>query len=145
MIAVDQTEFGYPKGNCIVAAMASIMEVGIDELPDLLERCHVFENGKDSSWKEGNDHWWNVLVEGARGHGWEPFYMEARANEIHPQGYAIAGGDSPRSDVVDENGKNVGHVVVCLDGEVVHDPHPSRDGLLGGIVKDWIMLCRPNA
>ena len=44
----------------------------------------------------------------------------------------------------DEDGKDVGHCVVCLDGEMVHDPHPDKTGLAGPI-EDWILLERADA
>jgi len=37
-----------------------------------------------------------------------------------PKGYAIASGPGPRG---------VDHSCVALDGEIIHDPHPSRDGV----------------
>lgn len=138
MEPVDQTRFGYPEGNCVVACVASILEVALDELPDLHDVYH--EEGRN---------WWKALRAGVRRHGWEAMYLGETyldgvdPRELAPQGYAVAGGDSPREETVDEDGENAGHAVVALDGELVHDPHPSDD-FLGGPVEDWILLIPPR-
>jgi len=46
-----------------------------------------------------------------------------------PAGYSIANGDGPRG---------VKHSVIHLDGKMVHDPHPSRAGLLS--VEWWYTI-----
>jgi hypothetical protein len=48
-----------------------------------------------------------------------------------PVGYAIADGDGPRG---------VRHSVVVLDGQIVHDPHPSRAGLIGKPIYYYVPL-----
>lgn len=59
MKPVDQTQFGWPHGNCFMACVASIMEVGLDDLPDLYEPT-----------KDDKAHWWNVFMDAIRGYGW---------------------------------------------------------------------------
>ncbi len=136
MKPVDQTKFGYPEGNCLMACVASILEVALDELPDLFERCcTVREDG--ITWDDGD--WWEVLQEGVAAHGWTASYEAARYDMPHPPAYAIAGGPGGRA--FDEKGVDVGHCVVCLNGEMVHDPHPDKTGLAGPI-EDWILLER---
>lgn len=49
-----------------------------------------------------------------------------------PAGYAIAGGPSPRNED--------GHAVVTHAGEVVHDPHPSRDGVAGPVEEYEVLI-----
>ena len=138
MIPVDQTKSGYPKGNCVMACVASILEVSLDDLPDLFERCCSYDEEK-AIWNHDKENWWDVLLEGVQSFGWEVTFVNRNASRVYPQGYAIAGGDTPREDVVNERGENVGHSVVYLDGKMIHDPHPSRDGLKGPI-QDWIIL-----
>lgn len=142
MKPVDQTRFGYPEGNCLMACVASVLEVPLELLPDLWERE-----------KAGDDDWWMILRTALAEHGWEAIYLhpeyvsatnESRTSaDLAPQGYALAGGPSPRESTVNEDGENAGHVVVAEDGQIVHDPHPSRDGL-GGPVRDWIVLIPPR-
>lgn len=124
-----------------MAAVASIMEVSLDDLPDLFDTCCEWD-GESGEWKEGDEHWWNVLRGGVKAHGWEAVYVGEYASDNYPMGYAIGGGDSPRPSTVTEDGKNAGHVCVFLDGELVWDPHPSGAGLASG-PDDWIILLPP--
>lgn len=142
MEPVDQTKFGYPEGNCVMACVASILEVELEGLPDLYERE-----------KEGDDDWWMTLRHALAEYGWEAVYLhpeyisatdeDRTPADLAPPGLAIACGDSPREDVVNDEGENAGHAVVARDGYLAHDPHPSRDGL-GGPVEDWILLIPPR-
>ncbi len=138
MKPVEQTRFGYPEGNCLMSCVASVLEVGLDELPDLFERCCTMDG--DGNFTDDNENWWEVVKEGVRSHGWEAIYR-ADHPENHPTGYAIAGGPSGRA--FDGAGRDVGHCVVYLDDKMVHDPHPTRAGLAGPI-EDWILLEAPR-
>lgn len=71
-------------------------------------------------------------------HGLVPVIYQQSADgfpPIAPSGYHVACGKSPRSDQE--------HAVVALDGKIVHDPHPTRAGLDGGIT--WWILFHPAA
>lgn len=118
MIRVEQTKLTYPDGNCFAACIASIFELTLDEVPDYM--------GDD--WHE----WWNRWL------------AERNLTLIHwkipdpddpdsyrPPGYSLLGADSPRGDWL--------HSVVCLDGEVVWDPHPQREMGLG-TWRDWTVF-----
>lgn len=88
-------------GNCLQAAVASALDLPLDEVPHFAEV----------------EDWWRALVE---------FVQERGSNVVlrpasdGPPVLGLAFGQSPRG---------VMHAVVCRDGEVVWDPHPSRDGL----------------
>ncbi len=140
MRPVDQTKFGYPEGNCLMACVASILEVGLDALPDLFEMCCTSQE-KDGTvhWDDGD--WWSMLRGGVAVHGWDAVYRGDHP-ENAPSGYAIAGGPGGRA--LDERGQDRGHCVVYLDGVMVHDPHPDKTGLSGPI-EDWILLERRAA
>lgn len=125
MKPVDQTKFGSADGNCLMACLASILECSLEELPELTP---AHDDGS----------WWNVVREAARERGWWAIYYGQESDQfprVAPQGYAIAGGRSPRLPE--------GHCVVALDGMIVHDPHPSRVGL-DGPIEDWIVLLPPE-
>ena len=70
MKSVDQTKFGYPEGNCLMACVASILEVGLDDLPDLFERCCI--QREDGVFWEGGEYWLDVLQEGVEALGARP-------------------------------------------------------------------------
>jgi hypothetical protein len=97
-------------GNCYQAAIASVLELDLDDVP------HFIALHKDEWWIE-TVKWMN-----ARGKGvaWIPI-EDGLDSGIRPIGYHLMNGKSPRGDY--------GHEVVGLDGKVVHDPHPSGDGI----------------
>lgn len=135
MIPVMQTLFGNPAGNCLMACVASIMEVPLEQFPDLYE---AEEAGKE---------WWEVMREAVREHRWEITWIRdpfSKTYRLAPVGYAVAGGPSPRATPsLEDDAQHPGHAVVCLDGEMVHDPHPDGDGLAGP-VDSWYLLIPPK-
>jgi hypothetical protein len=132
MKPVTQTRTGVPAGNCTEACIASILEVGLEEVPDLYDaasgRAHVPER-------------WQVLCDWLRSRGylWAwgkfaprslPTTFEAAWGEsgpddwllhLHWGGYHLLGGPNP---------DGLPHCVVARGGEVVWDPNPSRRGIV---------------
>lgn len=113
MIPVDQTCFGQPEGNCWTACVASILEVSIDDLQPLqdvyVRQSQIALDG--GAWDE------TPLLAALRQLGYTAIGFPP---EMQPSGLAIAEGRAP-------NGTR--HACVALNGEVAHDPHPSRAGL----------------
>lgn len=113
MKPVDQDQFG-KDGNCLMACVASILEIPLDE-------CRL----------DLREDWWGVLLRWFRARSMQVqcFYPNAEVDgEMRaPKGYTIATGDGPRGHL---------HCVVCLDGHPVHDPHPDKTGIQN--VRDFI-------
>jgi len=108
-------EDGKPAGNCFRACLASVIECDIDSFPE-------FENmGRD---------WWNPFQKSLGEHGYmchgfgKPEDMDNPELAPGVDGYIVVSGGSPR-------GYSRGHAVIYKDGEMVHDPHPSREGITG--------------
>lgn len=103
MKPIHQNKFGRPDGNCFEAALASILQLSLAEVPH-------FGPGHE---------WWDNACNWARKRGWQleylPVYWPAK-----PTGFYIANGPSPRG---------IRHSVVYQDGQLVHDPHPQNVGL----------------
>jgi hypothetical protein len=116
---VDQTTFGPGKGNCFSACVASVLDLTIEEVPFFM----------------GSEDWVSALLLWCEQNGVDAdFSTEFPA----PAGdYVIVGGGSPRY-------SSVGHAVVWLDGQLAHDPHPDRTGIVGE-PWDWIRLTRRGA
>jgi len=112
MKPVDQTRFVVGEGNCFSACVASLLGLGIDDVPFFM----------------GEDNWDEALLEwcAARGVG-----VDFSTQFPAPRGtLCIVGGESPRY-------KANGHSVIARDGVVIHDPHPDRSGIVG---EPWIWI-----
>ena len=107
MIPVDQTLFWTEEeshGNCMQAAVASLLELPLIEVPDF--------------WI--SNHFWKAVYEffNAR----KMIFKGMARKDIPNDTYYIVIGDSPRGATK--------HAVVYINGQMVHDPHPSRAGIL---------------
>lgn len=115
MRPVDQTTYGFHDGNCFPACVASILETSIDQVPHF--------QGVSLGFLQ----WLASLGLSAT--------LYKSVNHV-PRGYSIAAGTSLRF-----AGRM--HACVAYDGAVVHDPHPSREGLPFG-VEDYVVLHGPR-
>lgn len=104
MICVDQTVFGFPQGNCLAACVASLLHVPLESIPDFSRM-----------------EWLDELRRWAEPHGFYPLCFSLDTN-WRPPGLYILGGQSPRGDFL--------HAVIARGSDIVHDPHPSRAGVL---------------
>jgi hypothetical protein len=112
--AIDQTTFGFPGGNCFSACVASLLEIPLDDVPYFM--------GDDVA---GDDKWWEKFGAWLLPRGYYPLCFELK-DDWRPVGLHILSGKSPRELA---NPKAL-HSVVAERERVVHDPHPSRHGLL---------------
>ena len=111
---VTQTIVGDKDGNCLEAAIATILGCAITDVPKL------------------HDHTWNTqLTEwlSARGVEWATLDGDKPS-----QGLSVAVGPSPR--------RAVTHAVVAINGKLAFDPHPDRTFFAGQPVKYFIELSR---
>lgn len=104
MRPVDQTTFGYPNGNCFPACLASLLHLSIEDVPHF-----------------GDDDWFDRFAAWLRPRGLYPVCVP-KQDDWRPAGFHILSGRSPRGDFM--------HAVVAFGAEIVHDPHPSRAGIL---------------
>jgi hypothetical protein len=118
-------------GDCMRAALATILGVDLHDVPHVV----MFSQ------------WWDEARRTVGRHmkGWDigcwdefswPFYTSAGADaNAYAPPFVIGAGPSPRGPF--------GHVVIldATTGEMVHDPHPSRAGILQ--VEAVYALCAP--
>lgn len=122
MKPVDQ-EFFYDRGeigDCIRAVTASILELDNTSVPHFLK-----ENPGDdgAAWY---DDWEKFMID----HGIRPIMIPGPfETPPKPAGYYLASGPAARG---------CKHIVIMWDGNLAHDPHPSRMGLLE-IEAVWIL------
>lgn len=125
MIPVDQTVLHAPEdrqyGNCHAACLASLLEILIEEIPSYVEE---FEDDV-KYWKACMDYlvtqgYWILLVN-------LPVFWSSWTGK-GSEAYHIISGMSPRG---------FSHSVIGKEGEIVHDPHPDRAGLLSHEEHPW--------
>ena len=129
MIPVDQVRTGKPQGQCTEAAVASILEVSLDTVPDLW--------GGQSADEERPPRRWVQLLGLILAHGSQLVRYNIPCTPLND--FDLDSLDLPRDArfvargfhlLVGENPDGVGHMVVAKDGAVVHDPNPSRRGIV---------------
>lgn len=121
MKPVFQTRFGYPKGNCFAACVASILEVSVDK---------VWEGDEIDATMQDNDAWWKGWRTWLNSQGYDLAHVNFGAWFLPPKGYAIANGIA--------KGSGLRHSVVVFDGELIHDPHPGWSGL--GATESYVII-----
>jgi hypothetical protein len=108
----EPTRVDQRPNGCWAACIATITGIPLDALDQ------SFAADAGSEWfDENGTNLYNDMQNKLRTHGWRLFHTYGAI----PRGYAIACGTSPRE---------LYHAVVVKDGELWHDPHPSRAGLL---------------
>lgn len=111
MKPVDQTAFGNPDGNCYGAAIASLLEVPLVALPD-----YVADAKAGKCWQR------TIATYLYKHFRLMAIRTDSRITfRVQPKGYCLINGLSCRGEQ---------HATVGLDGVIVHDPHPSRAGLV---------------
>ena len=122
MIPVDQDRFGLPDGNCLAACVASLLELPLAEVPHFAgERWRADLD----EWLRARGLWALMFVPGAA-----TSLAEASAwLDATVSGFCIVSGQAARGLL---------HATVWRGGDLVHDPHPDRAGLLD--VEDVIVL-----
>ena len=116
-------------GNCYSAALASILNAPIESF-DQFHRLYTIwglkhEAGEIVTYEERTAH----IHEIQKRHGVIPVHVQFGDLSIVPRGLSIANGPAERG---------VDHSCVAIDGVIVHDPHPSRAGLIS--IEDYEVL-----
>ncbi|RPE05566.1 hypothetical protein EGT74_24600 [Chitinophaga lutea] len=117
---LTQTKFYDPtagvRGNCMMACYASFFDLELSQVPAIEE---LFDD-ESVSWYERLVNWLNSLG-----------YDEERNH--FKQGRPVDPAESGYKDyyfAVGPASRGVHHMVIYRHGKLVHDPHPSREGLL---------------
>ena len=121
---VDQTILYEPggtvRGNCTEAAVASLLGLPLDAVPDFRANSlqpYLF---------------WSAFRRFVRSQGFEPMMLPG---DHMPDVLYLASGRSPRG---------VSHMVVMREGRLIHDPHPSRAGI-ERVDQVWVLLPKDPA
>lgn len=107
---VYQTEFHDAeknKGNCLAAAVATVFNLNLYEIPDFLSFA---------------GDWFDILIDFSQACGYNLVHdYEESGHDLNVP--YIAYGMSPRD-------FKIKHAVVFQNGNMIHDPHPSNEGIL---------------
>lgn len=120
-------------GNCFAAVVASMLELPIQEVPNVetlyflegklefygLDVMNVFLEGK--GWELMNDGRFSVFHDSKWGIG--EGYTHSRQDALdycHDKYYLVSG----------KSTRGVSHICIYKNGYLVHDPHPTREGLI---------------
>ncbi len=116
MIPVHQTKFGLEDGNCLQAAIASVLELPLKRVPNLT----LVYNRRDD--------WRKALDEFLYPKGLQHIVLHSvhPDNNFKPFGYHLIGVKSARGDW--------NHELVGFQGKPVHDPFPDGNCKHEGIV-----------
>ena len=112
MIPVTQTKLvseTQKRGNCLMASIASIMEKTLDEVPDL------------EAIEDAGTPYPDSLVAALHELGLQFCSIFPHSTNTAPLGYSV---------IIGRGARGCLHACVAHNGLLVHDPHPSRDGLL---------------
>ncbi len=95
-------------GDCVRACTASILELKPEDVPHFVEL-------------EPGAAWYDTWVKFMNDHGYNPIMYEGDMT-LRPRfmGYSLASGETIRGSK---------HMVIFWNGDLAHDPHPSRAGL----------------
>lgn len=116
---------GQPMGDCVRTALACILD---EPVPEAVPHFVEFQRRYDEI-NERYD-WWRALrIYLHRSHRLDAISVEAQFPIYHDDAvshpYVILVGASPRME-----GTNHAVIADATTGEIVWDPHPSRDGIL---------------
>ena len=111
---VKQTRFFEPGnkngGNCAEAAVASILGITLIDVPDFRI------NGADA------EAYWSTFKRFIRSYGYYPYMVPTnKGSQLTLPVMYLASGPSSRG---------CKHMVVMQVGNLLHDPHPSNEGIL---------------
>lgn len=120
MKPVDQEFLSDPEngviGDCVRACVASILSLPIAEVPHFVAE-------RSATWAAYLDEWlWDL--------GYE---IRILGHEENPDYPILVVGGSPRS-------PHISHMVIMNKGVVVHDPHPSRAGIVGNWIRRYAIV-----
>lgn len=119
MIPVMQRIEGWPNGECVRAAYATILGLPIDAVPRLDPGISAAA-GQEQGSRERM--WLSTLGLELIEIGCDPRYsLPDEFLDSLPEVPHLMSGISPRG---------FGHRVVAVGGQIVHDPHPSQAGLV---------------
>lgn len=147
MRPVDQIRTGFGRGQCTEASIASLLEVGLEDVPDLWTGAPETETDPEAHQPMANRMrlwWWlqerhGVMLVGGklpRPTTIREAWRLAEEFMLHHAGFGWLPEDHL---AIGPNPDGVSHQVVCCRGKLMHDPNPSRRGITGAQWIEWLV------
>lgn len=112
MLKYDQTEFG-SDGNCVQACIATLL--GAPKLEDV---PNFLWSSESKTSRRSSFEFWEAIDDYLTEKGLVRLMM---GNNYYPECHYLVSGKTERGSY---------HMVVMFENKLVHDPHPSRAGLI---------------
>ncbi len=111
MKPVFQTRYGKNKGNCFQAALASLFELKLEEVPDF---CNEYDLASEE--------WYRQFVKWLRIRGYTslPVNVDNLDRPNYKDCYLLVTG---------RNKDGVNHCVIYKNGQIVHNPNRNGSGI----------------
>ena len=117
---VLQTRFG-KDGNCIKACFATLLGVGLDDVPDYRP-----DDGVKRNWYLRYEDWF-------QGRGWLLDTWLNKSGAHVPRGWSVVG--------LEPGPRGLAHACVAWSGHIVWDPHPEQNAYgLEEAIEDFYVL-----
>jgi hypothetical protein len=124
MKKVMQTKFGQKQGNCFQAAVASLFELELDQVPDF---CNLYKSEEE---------WFGKFVQWLNKKGLSAIMISTDIDDINRPNYKdcylLVGG-------VNQDSTN--HEVVYCNSMIAHDPNPNTKKFTP---RDVILIFKQN-
>lgn len=138
MNPVDQTDLTTTSGNCFQACVASLLGVGLDELPHF-----VMMSGKVGDTDLESEDWFDHFDNWMRERGLFSIECSLKSGPVmscvSADTFCILTGESPRGCMHAVVGKTTDSPLAYRAFLLVHDPHPSR-AFFGNEEPDRVMF-----
>jgi hypothetical protein len=115
------------RGNCFAACIASLLELPISEVPNVETLFHI----------QGN-YWQEVMLTFLNSKGYD-LCTDDRFRVFHDDNYGVTEGkrqewllqcNNKYYLVSGKSNRGVNHIVIYQNGKMVHDPHPTKEGIV---------------
>lgn len=111
MKKIFQTKYGKEKGNCFQAALASLFELKLNDVPDF---CNIYSTETEE--------WYEQFIKWLRRKGYSSLSVEADdLNRLNYKDCYLL--------ITGKNKDDVNHCVIYRNGEVVHNPNKNCKGI----------------
>ena len=105
-------------GNCFQAALASLLELPLSQVPDFCNDCR--------------SDWYDRFISWLRKRGYSAIHLEVTSEQLSCPNLGFGSAESFHGCFLLISGKSprgIPHTVIYRGGQLIHDPHPEGGGV----------------